>query len=182
MMDFESIVERAALDGASTVTMEDMTSQFPAHRPRSASQIERFALSTDPDQVDRPVTDDLLETARSQTSDLPERKDRTLRRFRLPSRHRPPPPRRSVRLPRRVRSDRDCPDRSQPKQVHDVPPPPVSDVSGDDLVGFLIDRLLHYPGIQSGKLTPIRGRQLIGMTEMQKSIPGLPFPFPGQLL
>ena len=60
-----------------------------------------------------------------------------------------------------------------------VRPPPAL-FGRDDLVRLLIDRLLHDPGIQAGKLPPKRGGQLIGMAEMEKSVPGPPFPFPGQ--
>ena len=52
MMDFEPVVERAAFHGASTVTVEDMTSQFPAHGPGSAAEIERFAVLGEADHVD----------------------------------------------------------------------------------------------------------------------------------
>jgi hypothetical protein len=66
MMGFQSVSGRASFYGASTVTVEDMTSQFPAHRPGPSSQIERSALLVDPDQVDIPVTDDLFEHSRSE--------------------------------------------------------------------------------------------------------------------
>ena len=55
-------------------------------------------------------------------------------------------------------------------------------ISRDDLIGPLVDRLLHDPGIQTGELTPKRCGQLIGMTEMDKTIPGSPFTIPGQPL
>ena len=44
MMDLESIVERATVEGAASVTVEDMTSQFPAHRPGASAQIKWLAL------------------------------------------------------------------------------------------------------------------------------------------
>ena len=67
MMDFESIVEWAAFHRALAVTMEDMTSQFPVDRPRSASQIKWLALPDEANQVDVPITDDLFERSGSQT-------------------------------------------------------------------------------------------------------------------
>ena len=53
-------------------------------------------------------------------------------------------------------------------------------LGGDDLVGPLVDRLFHDPRIQTRKLTPDRSGQLIGRTEMQISVTGLPFPSPSQ--
>ena len=66
MVDLEPITERAAFHGASAITVEDMTSEFPAHSPGSASQIERFVLG-ETDQVHIPVAEDLFEGARSQS-------------------------------------------------------------------------------------------------------------------
>ena len=60
MMDFESIVERAAVHCAASITVEDMTSEFPTHGPRPASQVERFVLG-ETDQVHIPVAEDLCE-------------------------------------------------------------------------------------------------------------------------
>jgi hypothetical protein len=65
VMDLEPVSGRAALHGATTVTTEDMTAQFPAHRPRPSSQIERSALLGDLNQVDIPVTEDPFEHSRS---------------------------------------------------------------------------------------------------------------------
>ena len=63
----ESVVERAAFHGAFPVTMQDVTSQLPAHGPGTATQIQRFAVLGAADQVDIPVAQDLLEGSRSQT-------------------------------------------------------------------------------------------------------------------
>ena len=52
----------------------------------------------------------------------------------------------------------------------------------DDLIGPLIDRLLHDPSIQTGQLTPETGGQLIGMTKVEEPITGLPFSPPSQPL
>jgi hypothetical protein len=43
----------------------DMTTQFPAHSAGTSPQIERSAVFGDPDQVDPPMTEDLLESSRS---------------------------------------------------------------------------------------------------------------------
>ena len=64
MMYLEPITERAAFHGAASITVEDMTSEFPAHGPGSASQIERFVLGAT-DQIHIPVAEDLFEGARS---------------------------------------------------------------------------------------------------------------------
>ena len=67
MMDFEPIVERAAVDGAASVTVENMPSQFPAHGAGTAAEIEWFAVLGEADQIDIPVTDDLFEGSRTET-------------------------------------------------------------------------------------------------------------------
>ena len=65
-MYLEPITERAAFHGAASITVEDMTSEFPAHGPGSASQIERFVLGAT-DQIHIPVAEDLFEGAGSQS-------------------------------------------------------------------------------------------------------------------
>ena len=66
MMDFESIIERAAVHCAASITVEDVTPQFPAHRPGSAAEIERSVLG-ETDKVHIPIAQDLCEGARSQS-------------------------------------------------------------------------------------------------------------------
>jgi hypothetical protein len=67
MMNFEPVVERAAVHCAASITVDDMTSEFPTHGPRPASQVERFALLGEADQVDIAVADDFFEDSRTET-------------------------------------------------------------------------------------------------------------------
>ena len=61
MVDFEPVSAGTAFHGASTISVEDMTTQFAAHGAGASSQIQGFAALGDPDQSDPPLTEDLFE-------------------------------------------------------------------------------------------------------------------------
>ena len=191
MVDLEPITERAAFHGASAITVEDMTSEFPVHSPGSASQIERFVLG-ETDQVHIPIAEDLCESARSQSRTGKDGNATFAAGFL-----------RSSGVDDHCHIDtvggffarnaliggffaRNALIQGVLTDGDQGQSPPFRHrqtlIFRDDLIGPLVDRLLHDPGIQTGELTPKRCGQLIGMTEMDKTIPGSPFTIPGQPL